>query len=155
MHVDDRQILTASRELWTSHLGLTVLPPTDAAGDVQEKTWSSCVKISGAWQGAILLECPESIVRHAAVMLFAADGEEASEDDFEDAVKELAEMFAKKIRPFLPDETKISRPSFIENEENCKALSGMQGVSELRLSCEGRPVRIVLFEAQPDLAATG
>jgi len=155
MRLDERQILSASKELWTSHLGLTVLPPTDAANDAQEKIWSSCVKISGSWQGAILLECPESIVRHAAVMLFASDGEGLSDDEFQDSVKELADMFGKKMRPFLPEETKISRPSIVEDREDCKALSGMQNLSELRLSCEGRLVRVVLFEAQPDLAAAG
>jgi len=155
MRLDERQILTASKELWTSHLGLTVLPPTEVANGAQETTWSSCVKISGAWQGAILLECPESIVRHAAVMLFASDGEDLTQDEFEDSVKELADMFGKKMRPFLPEETKISRPSIVDDHESCKALAGMQGLSELRLSCEGRLVRVVLYEAQPDLAAAG
>jgi hypothetical protein len=155
MHVDDQQILSASKELWTAHLGLTILPQADGAGGVQEKTRSSCVKISGTWQGAILIECPESIVRHAAAMLFAVDSDETSEDDIEDAAKELADLFGKKMRPFLPDEIKISRPSIVDDETSCKALSGMQGFSELKLSCEGRPVRIALFQAQPDLAATG
>ena len=155
MHVDEQQILSASKELWTAHLGLTILPQAAGAGDAQEKTRSSCVKISGTWQGAILIECPESIVRHAAAMLFAVDGEETSEDDIEDAAKELADMFGKKMRPFLPDEAKISRPSIVDDEESCKALSGMQGLGELKLSCEGRPVRIALFEAEPDLAAAG
>ena len=86
-----------------------------------------------------------------AVMLFASD----QDDDIDDAVKELADMFGKKLRPFLPDETKISRPSLVEDEKSCKALNGMHGLSELRLSCEGRPLRVVLFEAEPDMAAAG
>jgi hypothetical protein len=151
MHVDEQQILSASRELWTAHLGLSILPQADEAGGAEEATRSSCVKISGAWQGAIMIECPESIVRHAAIMLFASD----QDDDIDDAVKELADMFGKKLRPFLPDETKISRPSLVEDEKSCKALNGMQGLSELRLSCEGRPLRVVLFEAEPDMAAAG
>ena len=154
MRVEEQNILSASKELWTSDLGLTVLPPAEANGS-DERIWSSCVKVSGPWQGAILLECPESIVRHAAVMLFAADGEEITDEDFQDAVKELADMFGKKMRPFLPDETKISRPSVVDDRENCKALSGMQNLSQLRMSCEGRLVRVVLYEAQPNLVAAG
>lgn len=154
MRVDEQRMLSVSKELWNSQLGLTVRPRS-AAGDGQdEKTLSSCVKFSGAWQGAILVECPESIARHAAVMLFADDGE-GGEEDLEAAIKELADMFGKRIRPFLPEETKLSRPSLVEDEETCKALAGMQGLSELRLSCEGRPVRIVLFQSEPDLAAAG
>jgi len=156
MQVNDQEILNASREVWTSHLGLTV--QVDEAKDdleQEEKIWSSCVKISGSWRGAILLECPESIARHAAAMLFAADGDEMAEDDIEAAVKELADLFGKKMRPHLPEATKLSRPSIVEDQEQCKALVGMSGLSELKMSCEGRPVRIVLFQAEADLAAAG
>ena len=57
MHVDEQQILSASRELWTSHLGLSIQTDETQNAD-SEKIWSSCVKISGEWRGAILLECP-------------------------------------------------------------------------------------------------
>ncbi len=156
MQVDDQKILSASRELWTSHLGLTV-QVDEGQADVhqEEKIWSSCVKISGSWRGAILLECPESIARHAATMLFATDGDEMAEDDIEAAVKELADLFGKKMRPHLPEATKLSRPSIVEDQAQCKALVGMSGLSELKMSCEGRPVRIVLYQAEADLAAAG
>ena len=155
MQVDEQQILNASRELWTSQLGLTVQVQETQDDAQEEKIWCSCVKISGSWRGAILLECPESIARHAAAMLFAADSDEMAEDDIEAAVKELADLFGKKMHPYLPEATKISRPSIVEEQEQCKALVGMSGLSELKLSCEGRPVRIVLFQAEPDLAAAG
>jgi CheY-specific phosphatase CheX len=151
MQVDQQNILTASKEL-ASQIGLSVSPPT-AAGGQPERTLSSCVKISGSWQGAILLECSESIARHAAVMLFAADAEETPADDIQDAVKELADMFGKKLKPYLPEETKISRPSLVQDESNCKALVGMQGLTEMKMSCEGHPVRIALFHAEPVAAA--
>ncbi len=159
MQVDEQKILNASRELWTSYLGLTVQmgeTQDDAKDDAQEeKIWSSCVKISGSWRGAILLECPESIARHAAAMLFAADSDEIAEDDIEAAVKELADLFGKKLRPHLPEATKISRPSIVEQQGECKAIVGMSGLSELKMNCEGRQVRIVLYQAEPDLAAAG
>ena len=155
MHVDDQKILSASRELWTSRLGLSVQVDETPDAEQEEKIWSSCVKISGSWRGAILLECPESIARHAAAMLFAADSDELAEDDIEAAVKELADLFGKKMRPHLPEATKISRPSIVEEQGECKAIVGMSGLSELKISCEGRPVRIALFQAEPDLAAAG
>ncbi len=155
MQVDDQKILKASRELWTSHLGLTVQVGETRDDAQEEKIWSCCVKISGSWRGAILLVCPESIARHAAAMLFAADSDEIAEDDIEAAVKELADLFGKKMRPHLPEATKISRPSIVEEQGQCKALIGMSDLSELKMSCEGRPVRIVLYQAEPDLAAAG
>ncbi len=155
MRFDEQQILSVSKDLWTSHLGLSVIPSGASPTDEGEKTWASCVKISGGWQGAVLLECPESIARHAAVMLFAADGQDTPDEELEDAVKELAEMFGQKMRPLLPGDAKLSRPSLVDDENTCKALSGMQGLGELTISCEGRPVRVALFQAEPDLAPAG
>ena len=37
MQLDERQILAASKELWTSQLGLTVSPPSGADDD--EPRW--------------------------------------------------------------------------------------------------------------------
>lgn len=155
MKVEAQQIISASKEVWTNHLGLTLTPGTESSAAAEERSWSSCVKLSGSWQGAILLECSESIVRHAAAMLFAADGEDTPEDELADAAKELADMFGKKMRPFLPAETKVSRPTIVEDEESCKALVGTKTLSELNLICEGRPLRIVLFESEPEVVAAG
>lgn len=155
MKVEAHQIISASREVWTDHLGLTLTPSTETDAVGEERSWCSCVKLSGSWQGVILLECSESIVRHAAAMLFAADGEDTSEDELADAAKELADMFGKKMRQFFPPETKASRPTIVEDRENCKALAGTRTLSELNLTCEGRPLRIVLFESEPEVAAAG
>ena len=156
MNLDEQQILSLSQELWASHLGLNIAPEQEPrADDPEEKTWSSCIKVSGPWHGAIMLECPESIVRHAAVMLFASDGEETSEDEIQDAVKELANMIGKKMQPLLPESSKLSRPSIVVDREQSKTLSGMQDMKHFEFHCEGRPVRIVLFEGEPDLAAAG
>lgn len=151
MHVDEQQVLSFSRELWDAQLGLSVSSGTQESNEIgAERIWSSYIRISGPWQGAILLECPESIVRHAAVMLFATDGAAASEEEFEDAVNELTEMLGKKIRSLLPEDAKLSRPTVIGGDErNANALAGMHGLTALTLSCEGRPIRIALFESEP------
>jgi hypothetical protein len=153
MHFDEQQMLTLSRELWATHLGLSIDPLQGSDAESEERTWASCVKVTGPWHGAILLECPESIVRHAAVMLFAADGD--SEDDIEDAAKELADMFGKKLQSLLPQASKISRPSIVVDRSESKALNGMQDLRDYTFHCEGRPVRIVLFEGEPEVAAAG
>jgi len=151
MHVDEQRVLSFSRELWDAQLGLSVGPGTQATNNTgAERIWTSYIKVSGPWQGAILLECPESIVRHASVMLFATDGATAADEEFEDAVNELTEMLGKKMRSMLPETTKLSRPSVIgSNDENGTALAGMHGLATLTLDCEGRPIRIALFESAP------
>jgi chemotaxis protein CheX len=154
MHLDERQVLDVSRELWTSQLGLQLVHRPDAAATDRERVWSSCVRASGPWYGAIVVECPESIGRHAAAMLLSADGQAATDGEIQDAVNELAEMIGSKLRAILPQSTKLSRPTSIDGPAaGSMLLEGMRGQSDLTLHCEGRPVRIQVFEGQPDLAA--
>lgn len=155
MHLDERQVLDVSRDLWTTQLGLDLSQQQDAAETVQdERVWSSCIRVSGPWYGAIVLQCPESIGRHAAAMLFAADGQAATEEEIQDAIHELAEQIGKKLRTLLPESTKVSRPAaVVDGVEESTLLAGLHGQGELTLNCEGRPVRIAIFEGEPDLAA--
>lgn len=147
MHVDEQQILSISRELWANQLGLTIHPAEDEAPANGEPTLASCINVSGAFRGAIVVECPESVARHAAAMLFAADGEETSQEDIQDALKELSIMIGKRVRSLLPETSKLSRPSVSGNGAHVD-LEGMQGVSDLKLTCEGRQVRIALLQKE-------
>jgi hypothetical protein len=153
MHVNDQQILTVSRELWATQLGLNISLDGSGGGTApDERTWSSCIKVSGPWQGKILIECSESVVRHAAAVLFAADGEAASTDDIADALKELADMVGKKMRPLLPESSKLSRPAILDELVRTEQTSGLAGLTDVRLNCEGRPVRIALLTGESDPA---
>lgn len=152
MQVNEQEILSFSQEVWAAQLGLNIQAEPAATDD---RTLSSCIKVSGPWHGTILLECSESVVRHAAAMLFSADGESASEEEISDALKELAEMLGKKMRSVLPESSKLSRPSILLAEEQTEVLADQKSQTDVRLSCEGRPVRIALLDAEPDLAAAG
>ena len=146
MHVDEQQILSLSRQLWHDQLGLNIDTASEATNhSSDEKTWASCINISGAWQGALVLECPESIARHAAAMLFSADGEETSNEDIRDALKELAVMIGKRVRAFLPEATKFSRPSIVAEADRAEILQSLAELTDLHLSCEGRPIRIAIL----------
>ena len=65
MSVDERQIQENCQDLWQTALGLGLEQPTEVPIS-EESTLSSYVNVNGEWQGAVILECPESIVRHAA-----------------------------------------------------------------------------------------
>jgi hypothetical protein len=154
MHVDEQQILSLSRRLWSDRLGLRIDSDPESSNGKDERTWSSCINISGAWHGALMLECPESIVRHAAAMLFSSDGEEASAEDIEDALKELAVIVGKQMRQILPESTKLSRPSIVSEPDRSEILKSLTELTDLHMSCEGRPVRIALLEKDSETAAT-
>jgi hypothetical protein len=147
MRVDDGQILNISQELWENQLGLRLARASTATGRAaaEDRTWASCIKATGAWHGTILFECPESVARHAAAVLFATDADDANESDIADALKELADMIGRRVRPLLPESTKLSRAALLAGDPPAQAT---RELSDVRLSCEGRPVRIAVFEAE-------
>jgi chemotaxis protein CheX len=154
MHVDEQQILSLSQRLWNDHFGLNIGPLQEPGPESNERTWSSCINISGEWQGALVLECPESIVRHAAAMLFATDGEETTTEDIEDALKELSVLIGKQMRQVLPEATKLSRPSIVSDPDRKEILESLRELTDMQLSCEGRPIRIALLARDAETAAT-
>jgi hypothetical protein len=155
MHFDEQQILSLSKQLWYEQLGLNIAPIDETTNHKpEEKTWSSCINISGAWHGALVLECPESIVRHAAAMLFSSDGEETSNEDIQDALKELSVMIGKRMRPILPESSKLSRPSIVAEADRAEVLHSHAELTDLQLTCEGRPIRIALLKRDEEPAAS-
>lgn len=155
MTLDQQQILSLSRDLWASVLGLNIGPaPTRRELAQQERVWSSRINVSGPWRGAIVIDCPESVARHAAAMLCSADAESASAEEITDALSDLAKIVGEKMRSLLPASSELSRPSVVEPSIPPHAPSGMRDLGALTLSCEGRPVRIAFLEAEADSSAT-
>lgn len=148
MQVNEQQIIGVSQELWSSSLGLR-LAHDSVPIEPGEPTRSSCMKASGAWTGALLVECPESVLRHAALMLFDQEAEAVVGTDMDDALTELAEMIGRKLRDVLPEKTKFSKPAMIDDESAAKVPGEIASRREISLSCEGRPMRLIVFESEP------
>jgi len=151
--MDQQQIVDRCREIWRNTLGLELTEP-EAGADSAEDRLAAYVKISGDWKGAVLLECPESVTRHASAMLFEVDAEEMAKQEMQDAVDELARMLGKSLQQLIAPSGKTSSPRPTEDGLETPALSGMRGVLELDLNCEGRPIRVSVLESEPVPAAT-
>ena len=152
MQVDNQQILNLSQEVWENQLGLSIDVANGETAASDDDTLASCIQVSGPWRGPILFECSASVVRHAAAMLFASDGEETSREDLNDALQELAGMIGKKMRRLFPETVKLSRPSVVVDSTASSDVNELAGVNELNLSCEGRPVRIALLAKEQEPA---
>lgn len=148
MQVNEQQIIGVSQELWSSSLGLS-LALEDGLPDPGEPTRASCMKATGAWTGALLVECPESVLRHAALMLFDQESDAVAATDMDDALTELAEMIGRKLRDVLPEKTKFSKPAVVDDESQAKLPGEIASRREISLSCEGRPMRFVVIESSP------
>lgn len=71
----------------------------------------ACVTISGAWNGAVVLECDAAGASHIACSMLDMDPKELSEDDVRDAIGEVANVIAGNVKAMLPQPSSLSLPS--------------------------------------------
>jgi hypothetical protein len=109
-----------------------------------ERLLSSRIDVRGDWRGAILLQCPESVARHAAVMLLAADADAAHAEELQEALNELTRALGEKVKDLMPDSAQLSEPV---GTDDSIWLTEMTPLSQFDLSCEGRPVRLSVLKS--------
>ncbi|MCP3981042.1 MAG: chemotaxis protein CheX [bacterium] len=155
MRIDEDRILEICRDFWRVVLGLTLETPGEPS-QPDESSLSSYVNVTGEWNGAIQLECPESIARHASAMLFDTDVDTITTPDLQDTLNELVRMLAKQLNVLMPDSIKISAPKPLTGTIPA-SLQSMERLGEMEYTCEGRPVRLGVLESVPAaaIAATG
>lgn len=147
MQLQDDRILDSCRELWMTTLGLDLSPNVDSKTDSESMPFASYVKVSGEFRGAIILECPRQIAKHAAAMLFATDSETVPEDEMQDAVEELTRIVGKGIQKKFFDPGKVSAPKPLRLDDATSPVCAMEERCNLHLFSEGLPIRIAILES--------
>lgn len=106
---DFRQVI---EDIWTSILGLEKPFQTRPVpeGDDQD-LMCCCVHITGAWDGVIVLECSEPLLRHAAAVMFGTTAETIDSVSMTDALGELTNMIGGNIKSLLPEPCYVSLPA--------------------------------------------
>lgn len=146
MSSEELKVLDAGRGVWQGVLGLD-LAPREAAIPDEEELFGSYVHITGPeWNRTVLLESSRSVTLHAAVVLFEIDAESVGHQDLQDAHNELSRLVAKGIRAAFAEDAKVSAPKSATQGAETPALAAMRPVQALDLNCEGRPIRLSLFE---------
>jgi chemotaxis protein CheX len=132
--------------VWGSVLGLRVEPEESAAafshhdGDAPAAhTYAGVVQISGAWDGAITVQCSARAARQAAQIMFGLTDEDVSLSDLQDTLGELTNMTAGNIKALLPETCYLGLPVVVEGADYRFRLPG------------SAPVRRSTFKAGDEL----
>jgi len=149
MRIDEREILETCRDLWRTSLGLNLdRPDSPGAGDGEsdEPVYASRISLSGEWDGLIALECPQSVGRHAAAMLFSVDTDAMDDDELQAAVDELARLIGKNLTRRLEQPGTLSAPRAYDPDGWLDG-DGRENLAQFDLDCEGRPCRLRIYGA--------
>lgn len=118
--VDQNQIVELTRNVWMSMLGMELMEIENSRFELTRQDGrflSACVQITGAWTGAVRLDCTQGFAEHTAAAFLGTDRSSVAREHVLDALGEAANMVAGSIKPLLPRPCHISLPSIVDGED--------------------------------------
>jgi len=75
------------------------------------------VQITGAWEGAVRVDCSSSLARMATSRFLGVTPDEVHIDQIRDAIGELANMSAGSLKPLVPPPCQLSLPTVADGSD--------------------------------------
>lgn len=151
MRVTEEAFFRIIEDTWNSTLGLRVeraaQPPTAMA-----ESLNVCVKITGAWEGEVRIQCSPQMARSCAASIFQMDAEKVGPGEISDALSELVHIIGGNLKALLPPPVTLSLPTVPDPSERTRSTPPGQTVCRLALRCEGHPFLITLLGDLPAAA---
>ena len=96
--------------VWVQFLGLS-LRPADATRP-QLAECASTIAITGAWNGHVAVACNRALARQAAARMFHHPETSLKDAEWQDALKEIANIIGGNIKALLPSPSRLELPLF-------------------------------------------
>jgi hypothetical protein len=136
------------RDTWASTLDF----PIDLPASPEFTTNGAltvCVRISGAWNGEVRLDCPLPLARSIAASIFQVDADRAENEEILDALSELIHIVGGNLKALLPQPVTLSLPSSIDPTNRADAMMRWPEVCRLSLMSEGQAFAVTLLGNLP------
>jgi chemotaxis protein CheX len=147
MQFAEREICELTESIWRSVLGLDLKRSERAVTPNRgDRFLTGCVQITGAWEGAVTVDCTASLARRIAGIMFRVDPDHAEDAEVQDALGELANMTGGNIKNILPAPSLISIPAVTEGSDYSVTFPGGRLLSQIAFDCQGEPLLITLLQ---------
>jgi chemotaxis protein CheX len=141
----ESEICQVATTVWESVLGLALVRRPDVPA-IPARVVSGCVQFTGAWEGAVTIECSADLARRAAATMFGVDPAAASVADTQDAIGELANMTGGNVKSLLPEPCRLSLPTVVEGSDYSTRLAGGRLVTTVAFDCDGSALVVRLLQ---------
>jgi len=152
MEIELDQITQIAAMTWEAILGMTIESGGIAGAPAPARSIAACVHITGAWDGAVLLDCSVEVARHAASVMFSAREEDVSVCDEQDSVAELVNIIGGNLKALLPEKCFLSLPAVVEGADFSSRIPGSRLLLRVPFSCQGHNVTVTLREREKPVA---
>ncbi len=153
MEINPAEILQLAGIIWESTLGLPIEPDFPGTIGNRPRSTAACIHITGAWNGAIMLDCPIEVARRAASIMFSTEPQQTTISDLQDAIAELVNIVGGNIKALLPETCFLSLPAVVEGGDYSARVPGSKLLSRVAFGCEGNAVSITILEKVEEKAA--
>ena len=103
------------------------------------------VQIDGAWEGAVMLQCPQVLASKLTSLLFAGEGTPPPAE-VRDARGELTHRLAGNVKALLPAPSRISLPTVAFGADYELTVVGTRAVVTVSFTCQESPLTVTLLE---------
>jgi chemotaxis protein CheX len=125
----------------------------DLEAAVSEACWihapgtiTSAVHFTGAWRGAVLVECGAPQACQFTARFMGTELPAAIDDDVRDVMGELANMVAGNLKSLLPRGVDLSMPSVVEGSDYSLHVCGVNAAERMTFASGAGDFRITLIE---------
>ena len=149
------EIFQLAATIWEATLGVSIEPAGSECVPGRVRSTAACIQITGAWNGAILLDCPIQIAQRAASIMFNAKIEALQVTDLQDAVAELVNMIGGNVKALLPETCYLSLPAVVEGGDYSTRVPGSRTLTRVCFGSDGSAASISILEKvqNPSVAA--
>ena len=144
MAIQESDVRQLTNEIWGGMLQMTLMTrePVESCGH----GIGACVQITGAWEGAVRVDCSLALARVATSRFLAVEAEQVTMDQMRDAMGELANMSAGSVKPLLPRPCHLSLPSVADGSDYHFTVPHGQTILETGFDFQGEPLKVSVVQ---------
>ena len=129
--------------IWDALFQSSLVP--GAEGTLGEDSQVTClVHLHGAFQGAVMIQCPEALGSKLTAAMTQDAGTGGSEE-MVDALGELTNMFAGNLKALLPKPSSISLPTVAFGPHYELGVVGAKVVARVPFLCDEHPFVVTVL----------
>jgi chemotaxis protein CheX len=147
----DAEIEDIVTMIWSTLMEQEIKP--GEGGPVEDSTVTGIVNIDGAWQGAVLVQCPYLLASQVTATLLRSETKPSLEE-LCDALGELTNMVAGNVKSLLPQPSSISLPTVALGSQYEISVVGTRTVAAVSFSCDSQPLLVSVVQ-RPGAARSG
>ena len=147
--VSVEDVIAITREVWSSFVDVELAVAPEQTAALTAPALTAVVRICGAWDGAVRLECPVAHAAEAAAAMFAIELGAVSDETARDAIGELANVVCGNVKSLLPAPSELSMPVVSSSDGSRDALVGADLVRRVAFIASTGALHISVWEGGP------